>query len=64
MNRTKSISFSMSKLLRTAVLRKGRKAKQHYKAFRTVLLMMVEFTLARQVLAVKHIIKRLPKNSL
>ena len=41
-------------MLRTPVLRKGRKVKHHYKAFRTVLLMMVEFNLARQVLAVKH----------
>lgn len=41
-------------MLRTPVLRKGRKVKHHYKAFRTVLLMMVEFNLARQVLGVKH----------
>ena len=46
--------FSISKMLRTAVFRKGRKAKHHYKTFRTVLLMMVEFNLARQVLGVKH----------
>ena len=51
---SKSISFSISKMLRTPVLRKGRKVKHHYKAFRTVLLMMVEFNLARQVLGVKH----------
>lgn len=50
----KSISFSISKMLRTPVLRKGRKVKHHYKAFRTVLSMMVEFNLARQVLGVKH----------
>lgn len=41
-------------MLRTPVLRKGRKVKHHYKAFRTVLSMMVEFNLARQVLGVKH----------
>lgn len=46
--------FSISKMLRTPVLGKGRKTKHHYKAFRTVLLMMVEFNLARQVLGVKH----------
>ena len=47
-------------MLRTPVLRKGRKVKHHYKAFRTVLLMMVEFNLARQVLGVKHkLIKQL-----
>lgn len=46
--------FSISKMLRTPVLGKGRKVKHHYKAFRTVLLMMVEFNLARQVLGVKH----------
>ena len=50
----KSISFSISKMLRTPVLGKGRKVKHHYKAFRTVLSMMVEFNLARQVLGVKH----------
>ena len=41
-------------MLRTPVLGKGRKVKHHYKAFRTVLSMMVEFNLARQVLGVKH----------
>ena len=46
--------FSISKMLRTPVLGKGRKVKHHYKAFRTVLSMMVEFNLARQVLGVKH----------
>ena len=51
---SKSISFSISKMLRTPVLGKGRKVKHHYKTFRTVLSMMVEFNLARQVLGVKH----------
>ena len=46
--------FSISKMLRTPVLGKGRKVKHHYKTFRTVLSMMVEFNLARQVLGVKH----------
>ena len=46
--------FSISKMLRTPVLGKGKKVKHHYKAFRTVLSMMVEFNLARQVLGVKH----------
>ena len=57
----KSISFSISKMLRTPVLGKGRKVKHHYKAFRTVLSMMVEFNLARQVLGVKHNLISLPK---
>ena len=46
--------FSISKMLRTPVLGKGRKVKHHYKTFRTVLSIMVEFNLARQVLGVKH----------
>ena len=41
-------------MLRTPVLGKGREVKHHYKAFRTVLSMMIEFNLARQVLGVKH----------
>ena len=57
------LSFSISKMLRTPVLGKGRKVKHHYKAFRTVLSMMVEFNLARQVLGVKHISKKTIKNS-
>ena len=41
-------------MLRTPVLGKDREVKHHYKAFRIVLSMMVEFNLARQVLGVKH----------
>ena len=59
--RKNNSQFSISKMLRTPVLRKGRKVKHHYKAFRTVLSMMVEFNLARQVLGVKHNLISLPK---